>query len=114
MNKKEDTLLKQEVEELTEMLLHDNVLEGLRMAIREKGMSPADMLLAGFIEDEEEREYGALVTKDGKVFEYERSTHLGKSGFDLFIEINNITLAIEHYPAVRIALLLVQDGIGRE
>ena len=40
-----------------------------------------DLLLAGFVEDEDEREWGPIVTKTGTIFLYERSTVHGVTGF---------------------------------
>ena len=77
----EAELLRLEVEELTEMLRTDDVVEALRTSLRDRGLVIDDLLLAGFVEDEDEREWGAIVTKTGTIFLYERSTVHGVTGF---------------------------------
>jgi len=77
----EAELLRLEVEELTEMLRTDDVVEALRTSLRDRGLVIDDLLLAGFVEDEDEREWGPIVTKTGTIFLYERSTVHGVTGF---------------------------------
>lgn len=97
-------LLKQEVTELTDLLRDEEALHELRTAIAGKGLRVEDLLLAGFLEDEEEREWGALVNRDARVFLYERSTADDARGFTEFQEVTDIAEAIELYPAIRVAL----------
>ena len=68
------------------------------------------MMLAGFVEDEEEHESGALVTGDGRVFLYERETKLDSVGFVSFDEPTDVSTAIRLYPAVRVALESVRQN----
>ncbi|PYQ02730.1 MAG: hypothetical protein DMF82_15220 [Acidobacteria bacterium] len=77
----EAELLRLEVEELTEMLRTDDVVEALRTSLRDRGLVIDELLLAGFVEDEDEREWGPIVTKTGTIFLYERSTVHGVTGF---------------------------------
>jgi hypothetical protein len=74
MNSEESRNLRLEVEELTAILRSAETLRGLREALLAEGLSPEAVLLAGFVEDEEENECGAIVTPDGRVYTYERST----------------------------------------
>ena len=105
-----DALLRQEVKELTDLLRTDPVLEALRHSIRSKGFHVEQMMLAGFVEDEEEHESGALVTGDGRVFLYERETKLDSVGFVSFDEPTDVSTAIRLYPAVRVALESVRQN----
>ena len=104
----EERLLRQDVEELTEMLRTAPVLESLRQALRSYSFDPGNLLLAGFLEDEEENEYGAFVTPSGEVFEYERRTAFeAPCGFTSIIRVHDVQrLVTQRYPAVRVALTL--------
>ncbi len=104
MSSSRDALLRQEVAELTELLRTDPVLEALRDALRSKGFHAEQVMLAGFVEDEEEHEWGAIITGDGRVFLYERETRADSSGFVSFEESSDVSTAIQLYPAVRVAL----------
>ena len=70
----ETNLLQQEVNELTELLRRAARWEDLRIALASKNLGPNDVLLVTFYEDEEDGEYGILVSLDRKVIEYERCT----------------------------------------
>jgi hypothetical protein len=98
--------LRQDVKELTALLRDDPVLEGLREALRANGFEPNEVLLAGFMEDEEENEYGAFVTPAGGVFEYERRTaSSAPKVFTSLVRVRDVQDLINHrYPAIRVAL----------
>jgi hypothetical protein len=55
-------LLIQEVEELTDLLQNDEDWRDLHDLILAKGLDIQNILLAGFHEDEDENEYGVIVT----------------------------------------------------
>jgi len=102
-----------EVEDRTKMLLTHHALDELRKALKAEGYPPETLLMGGFVEDEEEHEYGAVVTRDGRVFEYERDTRLGATGFMLFQEMTaDLETVIGHFPAVEAALYLVGKSSG--
>ena len=73
-DKDRETLLRQEVEELTEMLRTEPGWKDLRKVLANAGIAYNEVLLAGFFESEDWREWGAIVTKEGKVYRYERNT----------------------------------------
>lgn len=101
-----EDLLEQEVDELTEMLRSDPSWEDLRKALSMRGFAADEVLLAGFMEDEENGEYGAIVTRSGQVYEYERDTGCdAPAGFKRFERVADPSkLSREAYPAVEVAL----------
>jgi hypothetical protein len=108
MPKFDGHLLQEEVQELTDLLRNDPEWEGLRKAFAQKGFSINEVLLAGFLEDEEWGEYGAFVTMAGDVYEYKRNTNPGASfEFTKLRRVKNPSKAIEKYPAVEAAVRMV-------
>lgn len=101
-------LLRQEVEELTELLREDPAWEDLRRALREKDVAPENLVLAGFFEDEDEHEFGAIVTAAGRIFQFQRSSAAGSSGFLEWVERNNPEVLLDTFPAVVEALSIVK------
>ncbi len=106
MQRSNDDLLEQEVDELTEMLRNDASWEGLRNALAMRGFAADEVLLAGFMEDEADGEYGAIVTRSGQVYEYERDTgRNAPAGFTRFERVVDASkLSRDAYPAVEVAL----------
>ena len=105
-----ERLLRQEVKELTELFRRDPGWRDLRAAALAKGLPPDETLLAGFCEDEEGREYGAFVTRDGRVFEFVRSADPGAKGFRRFREQRDLVRAVESHQAVRVAVAMNREG----
>jgi hypothetical protein len=71
-----DELLREEVAELT-ALLRDEEAGGfadLRTALAAKGLDPERVLLCSFGEDDDEHEFGLILTSGAVFFEYERLT----------------------------------------
>ncbi|MCO6044519.1 hypothetical protein NG895_11440 [Aeoliella sp. ICT_H6.2] len=72
-------MLKDEMNELTELLRTEPILEDLRRAILAHGIDPNTAKLVGFIENGEGLEAGVLFSPDMRCFEFERnvlkSTH---------------------------------------
>jgi hypothetical protein len=117
LSRREEELLRQEVRELTELMRVGPGFGDFRNALTAAGIAPENCLLAGFVEDEEENEFGALVTVDGRIFVYERNTAAGASGFKGFKEMPDPREAAELYPAVEVALSMLtrrvqQPGLG--
>ena len=110
-NPDQERLLRQEVQELTEMLRTDRILESLRNALASEGLSYNEVLLAGFLESENWNEWGAIVTKEGKVFRYERDTRPEAAAeFRVFNRVKNIERYIrDWHPAVQVALQMVAE-----
>jgi hypothetical protein len=93
-------LLRQEVEELTGLLREDPAWADLRKALREEGLALADLVLAGFFEDEDGHEFGAVVTAARRVFQFKRSSAAGSSGFLEWAERDNPEVLLDTFPAV--------------
>lgn len=104
-----EELYKQEILELTELLRDDEDWEDLRSILRLKEFDSNQILLVSFIEDEEENEFGVIVTRDLNVFEYSRST---KEGIEVLddIKINDITNESDKYPQVCVAIDMIKRG----
>lgn len=108
----DERLYRQEIEELTDFVRSDENWADLRNILSEKGFNLFDTLLVSFIEDEEEMEYGIIVKKDKKVFEYSRSTAEDKNNIGYF-KINEITSSkniIDQYPQIEVAFKMVDEG----
>ena len=109
MKKTTDHLLQQEVEELTDLLRNSPNFKDLRSALIQKKFDVNELLLAGFMENEEDGEWGAIVTKSGEVHEYERSTSRKAGGkFKKFSRVTDVDkLTKEMFPAVKTALRMI-------
>jgi len=57
-----EELLRLEVRELTDMLRHADSFAGLRQTLAAKGLPASAVILAGLIESEDCRRYGAILT----------------------------------------------------
>ena len=104
-------LCKQEILELTELLRYDEEWEDLRDILTKKGFALSQIALVSFMEDEEENEYGVIVTKDMRVTEYSRSTQNGNNNVDSF-KIKDITTAkdeIDKYPQIDVAINMIKN-----
>ena len=103
-------LLEQEVRELTEFIRHDPDWEGRRHFFRLRGLAPEEFVMGGFCEDEIGNEYGVIVTREHKVFEYSRSIDLPKRRGKLksWTEVSDVDAATkENWAALSVAAQLV-------
>lgn len=103
-----DELYKQEVLELTELLREDEDWEDLRGILKVKGFDLNQILLVSFMEDEEENEYGVIVTRDLNVSEYSRSTKEGNNNAGSF-KLNDITNELDKYPQISVAINMIKN-----
>jgi hypothetical protein len=104
-------LLRQEVEELTDLVRTSPEWKDLRSALSAKDLTPSDVLLATFYEDEEENEYGIFVTTERRIFEFSRSTRKGaKPRFTLWIERTGDSRTLREYPMIEEALALLSPA----
>lgn len=71
------SLLREEVSELTGLLRNSADWLDLRMAVHSMGLDHKDVFLCSFYEDDEEREYGLILTGDRQFIEYVRITTFG-------------------------------------
>lgn len=102
-------LYKQEVLELTELLSNDEYWANLRDILIEKGFNIRKIALVSFMEDDEENEYGVIVTKRIKISEYSRSTQNGKNNVNNFRikDITNEKDKIYKYAQISVAIDMV-------
>lgn len=104
-----DELYKQEILKLTGLLKNNSEWEDLRNVLNEKGINIKHFTLVSFIEDEEENEYGILVSKDIKVIQYLRTTKYGDNNFSI-IDITNNKYEINKYPQIHIAIHMIKNN----
>ena len=104
-----EELYKQEILELTELLKEDEGWEDLRNVLVLKGFDLTQILLVSFMEDEEENEYGVIVTKELRVIEYSRSTKNGEENIDSF-DSKDITNEMNKYPQTLVAIDMINHG----
>ncbi len=90
--------------ELAALLRDDAKWSDLRRALESKGQSPQLTLLAGFMEDEENHEFGVVVTHKRQVFEFERNTSGSTTSFTKWREVTNPDELLDTFPAVRVGL----------
>lgn len=105
-------LLKQEVEELTQLLREASEWKDLRRAVIDEGLPIDRVLLAGFHEDEVGHEFGALVNAE-RVFEFERSSEPGTRGFLKFERVRSVGSVAKTFPAVWAALEIAESASTR-
>jgi hypothetical protein len=99
-------MYRQEVAELTHLLRHDPEWEELRRVLRRRRVRPAEALLAAFLEDGDGMEYGALVTADRRVIEYNRRIALHRRGPRVVVwrDRTDDPKVVAEYPQVAVAL----------
>ena len=106
-------LLRQEVQELTDLLRRDPDWEDLRATLKSQDLRPIDVLLISFSEDETGGEHGAFVrVRDRTVFEFQRSTDSSVRGvFLLWRALEPGTKVIREYPQLVEALRMLDEGV---
>lgn len=109
MAKVDENLYRQEIEELTDFVRHGEGWLDLRNLLVDNGFIVDDTFLVSFLEDEEEMEYGVIVTKGKRIFEYSRSTEEDKDTLESFklLEITHDNDKIDKYPQIPIALKMI-------
>lgn len=111
-----ERLYKQEILELTSLLRNDEEWEDLRNVLTKTGFNIKEIVLASFVEDDEENEYGVIITSDLKIMEYSRSTQNGKNNVNYF-ELNDITNKehkIKEYPQISVAVNMIKRKLNYE
>ncbi len=71
----DESLLRHEVVELTDMLRDEEGFSEVRRFLREKSLDPSTVTLAGFIEDSDGFEGGVIVTPQRSVYRYTRNAY---------------------------------------
>ena len=97
-------LLRQEVEELTQLLREDEAWQDLRTALQSKGLSSDRVILAGFMEDEDANEFGVIVTHTLETFEYQRNTSGDSNRFVTWRAVGDPRELLGTFPAVEYGL----------
>lgn len=98
----DEALLRQEVLELTDMLRAEEGFSEIRRFLREKGLDPSTVSLAGFVEDSDGFEGGVIVTPQRCVYHYTRNAYSNElKGWN---EISDPASLLETYPAVELAM----------
>lgn len=103
----DENLYIQEVEELTNFMRNDDEWSDLRDIISRQGFIVEEVFLVSFYEDE--KEYGVIVTKDKKAFEYTRSTasDMNREKHFKIIEISKSKKDIAKYPQIQVAYKMI-------
>ncbi|HVV99243.1 MAG TPA: hypothetical protein VHB77_02815 [Planctomycetaceae bacterium] len=108
MNEIDPQLLRQEVEELTQLLREDPGWDDLRAALKSKGLPPGRVVLAGFFEDEDSNEFGVIVTDALETFEYQRETSGDSNRFVVWKAVADPRELLDTFPAVEYGLELAR------
>lgn len=103
-------LYKEEIFELTQLLRNDEDWGELRCILTQKGFVLSHIALVEFMEDQEENEYGVIVTKDMKVSEYWRLTKDNNIHSFIFKDITNDSGKINKYPQIYVAINMIKNG----
>jgi|GEM_PF-2695846 len=107
MPKFEEHLLKEEVEELTEMLRSDEAFDNVRDCLAKQEFAVNDVLLAGWIESEDGWQGGAIVHMNTKhIYLFEINDWRTSTSFDKWDKVQSIKSAVAEYPAVEVAVSL--------
>jgi hypothetical protein len=102
-------VLKQEVNELTSLLRNDKEWKGLREALQEKGFDADRIVLAGFMEDSDENEFGVVITDELKVFEYKRNTSEESGQIVEWRLVKDVNGLLDTFPAVIVGLEIAKN-----
>ena len=101
----ERRLLRKDVEKYTHQLRTNPLLEDLRQALGKHGFAAEEILLAGYLENEEGVAVGAIVSSDKKVYEFEHHDSQG-TVLARFDEVSDPQSISSYIYAVNVALEL--------
>ncbi len=107
-----EELYKQEIIELTELLNEDEEWEDLKNILIQAKIDLNMIVLVSFMEDDEENEYGVIVSKDLKVCKFVRKTQEGKYNIENFkmVDITKDEEELNKYPQTAIAVDMIRNG----
>jgi hypothetical protein len=101
----------QAVEEMTKLLRDGTHFQDLAAALTARGFDVNRLLLADYLQSEELQEWGAFITEDGTVYEFERASWPPGPNLETFrYRPLPRAKAIERHPEVQAALQLWADG----
>jgi hypothetical protein len=107
----DNDLCEQEVRELTDLLRNDPNWADLRVALTQRGFQQDQIMLAGFMEDENHNEWGVFVTTEGRVYQYERNTaRRNPPGFEKLSQVDDIATTTRSFECVAVALRLLSKS----
>lgn len=102
-----EELLRQEVEELTDLLRSDAAFADLRDVLTDRGLLPSETLLAGLIESEDESSYGVFLTVDLHCIRFET----GPDGeLTEWRNIDDLSALTKDFQAVAVAIAMRRAG----
>jgi hypothetical protein len=105
-------LLRQEVDELTALLRDGEHWADVRTALASKGLPANRVVLTGFMEDEDENEFGVVITDELEVFQYQRDTSSNPRHFITWCKVDNPAQLLDTFPAVEFGLELARRLYG--
>jgi hypothetical protein len=109
-----DSLLRQEVQELTQLLRSDPAWEDLRGALSTAGFTSAQVVLLAFYEDETGHEYGLLLTAASEFMEFKRSTSIHPEPAFAMLRVVSFTSDLStQYPTASVGLAVLRDLCAR-
>ncbi len=99
--------LRQEVEELTDMLRNDAAFADLRELLTDHGLVPSETVLAGLIEGEDESTYGVLLTVDLQCIRFEAR---GDGELTEWRNIDDLSILANAFEAVGVGVAMLRAG----
>ncbi|GAA3388384.1 hypothetical protein [Cryptosporangium minutisporangium] len=101
-----DEALREEVEELTELLREDSDFGDLRTLLRAHGMHESDVILAGLIGGEDNRQDGVFIDADLRCIRFE----IDSAGRGARWEETDVESLAQYFGAVAIGLAMRRAG----
>ena len=107
-----EELYKQEIMELTDLLNNDEEWEDTKNILLQSGIHLKETILVSFMEDDEENEYGVIVSKNLKISKYSRNTRESKKNVENFeiVDITDNEEEINKHPQITIAIDMIKNG----
>ncbi|BBH70816.1 hypothetical protein ACTI_75010 [Actinoplanes sp. OR16] len=103
----DDSELRLEVQELTELLREDSDFRNLRVLLAAHGLRASEVLLAGLIGSEDNSEYGVFITKDLRCFCFE----LGPSNQLIrWEQVANVGPLLDDFSALTVGIAMMRAG----
>ena len=103
-NKWPDSVLLEELGELTVAFRKDPYFEFLREMLVSQNIKPDSCMLAGFMESEDGEEWGLVVRPDFTSFEYHRDNEASDNPeVEILREFRSTEEAAKFFPAARVA-----------
>jgi hypothetical protein len=101
--------LAKDVEELTLKFRTDNQWSDVKELAKSKNLDPMKTLLVGFLETEDELEYGVFLEETGELIEYCRSTAVKSPALKMWTKRKNIQKLACRYPGVEAGINMLRN-----